>query len=97
MMSNFSLSLDVAEVLTRLRNISPDNGETIMRSLSSYKSDIYDMLEQGWTSDEVVSLLRLTEGVTPELDEDVACKRMAEITARVKLRLNGCTDGAGVL
>lgn len=88
-MDQVGLMLSVATIMTRLQNMSADDGKAIMRNLDSYKSDVVDMLEKGWTSDEIVSILKLTEGVNPDIDEDVAMGRMAKITEQVNKRLSG--------
>lgn len=79
----------VVDILDRLKELSTDGGTGIRRSLGEYKQDIESSLDKGWTSNEIVSVLKLTEGVTPELDEEVAMERMAKITERVNKRLKG--------
>lgn len=57
------------------------------RDLAMIKSDVPRFFKKGWTISETVAFLRLTEEVNPELSEEFALRRMAEITATVENRL----------
>lgn len=39
-------------------------------------------LENGWKEDDIVAYFKLTEEFNPELEEDVALRRMAKITEK---------------
>lgn len=57
------------------------------RDFAMLRDDAARMLVEGWTVNEVVSLLRCTEEVNPDLAEDVALRRMSQIRSAVLERL----------
>jgi hypothetical protein len=74
-MSNFA-----ATVLSRLPITDPQDLGLMLEHAAR-------LGEEGWTCDEVVSLLRNTEEVNPDLSEEIALRRMATIRSNVEKRL----------
>ena len=78
----------VAQVLKRLSEIARTNGETLnAKTIDFITQDAQRRLAEGWTVDEVVWYLTNMEEVNPDLEEDIAVRRMQQITSRVKTRL----------
>jgi len=48
------------------------------------KQDIKRKLEEGWSKQDILSCLRCVENFDPDLDEDIALRRMAKISAKYK-------------
>lgn len=56
-------------------------------SLGLLTRDAEDLLQQGWTPEEIVRLLRNHEEVSPWLEEEVALRRMSYMKNEVEQRL----------
>lgn len=61
-------------------NVSPDDRTLI-------DADVRHKAQLGWTSAEIWALIRNTEEVNPDIDEDRACAKMQRVKTRVELRL----------
>ena len=56
-----------------------------------FYKDICGSLEAGWSRVDIISFLRQTEEFNPELPEDIALSRMADIDKRNKTHFGGHT------
>ena len=87
---------DVERAMARLSNVAKlarqDPGEKPFdpfegQDRDSVKKHAEDLLDQGWTVNEVVSYLSKTEEVDPSLDEESALASMNSIRKQVAARL----------
>lgn len=81
--------ITVANILARLKSMTQDDGEMMNSSLDEYTRDIKHYLDQNWTENEIVSMLKLTEAVNPELEEDYALAQMRKVRNQINARLGG--------
>lgn len=51
---------------------------------SAVESTVRELSEQGWSPRDIIRYTQSLEYVDPTLDEDIALKRMAEISARYR-------------
>jgi hypothetical protein len=82
-----ALTENVDAVYSRLLNIAKDVNDISKSEEQMTKRDIKQMQATGWTDDEIVSCLRNMEHINPDIEEDKALKRMADVKKKVEHRL----------
>lgn len=71
-------------VMARVRMPEPVN----LEDASSVRGGCYTLFQEGFTVDEAAKFCRLLEEVSPDLAEEKALKRMADLKEIVRLRKN---------
>jgi ribosomal protein L37AE/L43A len=83
---------DAEDVFNRLEGIAKNGIDA--RDAENIKKDIATKLKQGWTATEIVSYVRWTEEINPDIEEDDALAKMKRVKTVVQDRLGKKVDEA---